>query len=151
MPMYLEDFQVGDTEGFGRYVVSREEVIEFAAKYDPQPFHLSDEGADGTLFGHIAASGWHTAGMTMRMIVARWGEKRVAALAGAGVDNLRWLKPVYPGDVLRAEAEVLQITANRSRDDRGIINFRITTFNQQDEPVLVQEPQVLIARRPVDG
>ena len=104
----FEDIEIGVVHRFGRYEVTREEVMEFAAKYDPQPFHLDDEAAAATHFGRLSASGWHTCAMTMAMIVANLKEHRQAGLGSPGVDELRWLKPVYPGDVLRCESETIE-------------------------------------------
>jgi acyl dehydratase len=106
--IYFEDLEVGSTASFGRYEVTREEVLEFARKYDPQPFHLSDEAAAQTHFGRISASGWHTCAMTMAMLVGNLTERRQAGLGSPGLDELRWLRPVYPGDVLRVETELLE-------------------------------------------
>jgi acyl dehydratase len=145
---YLEDLAVGATRGFGHYEVTREEVLAFAAKYDPQDFHLSDEAAARTHFGRLAASGWHTCAMTMAMIVEDIKAHRQAGLGSPGVDELRWLKPVFPGDTLRCEAEVLEVTPSRSKPDIGSFRSRVTTFNQHDEPVLRFTSIVLIRRRP---
>ena len=145
---YLDDIEVGAKRGFGRYEVTREEVLEFAAKYDPQPFHLSDEGAAETHFGRLAASGWHTCAMTMSMFVAEMEAHPQASLGAAGVDELRWLKPVYPGDVLRCESEVLEVRPSKSRPGMGSIRNRMTTFNQHDEPVLRFIALALMRTRP---
>jgi acyl dehydratase len=145
---YLEDFEVGAVYRFGRYEVTREEVLEFARRYDPQPFHLSDEGAAATHFGRLAASGWHTCAMTMAMNVAEWDKTEGGTLGAAGIDNLRWLKPVHPGDVLRVESEVLEVRPSTSRPDMGSVRHRNTLFNQKDEPVMRFEPIVLYRRRP---
>jgi len=144
---YFEDIEVGSTARFGDYAVTREEVIAFAEKYDPQPFHLSDEAAAKTHFGRLAASGWHTNAMTMAMLVAHYQADPIASLGAAGVDELRWLKPVFPGDVLRCETEVLEARASQSRPEMGIVRSRVTTFNQKDEPVLSFIANALIARR----
>ncbi len=144
---YFEDIVVGETARFGSYRVTREEVIEFARKYDPQPFHLSDEGAAGTHFGTIAASGWHSCAMTMAMFVAYLGDHPQASLgAGPGVDELRWLKPVHPGDVLRVETEVLDARPSRTRP-MGILRTRLSTYNQRDEPVLTFIATAMVGRR----
>lgn len=145
---YLEDLQVGDHARFGSYPVSREEVLEFAAKYDPQPFHLSDEAAAQTHFGRLAASGWHTCAMAMAMLVEHMKAHPQAALGAAGVDELRWLKPVFPGDTLRCETELLEVIPSRSRPDMGSTRSRLTVFNQADEPVLRFIARGLIRRRP---
>ncbi len=146
--LYWEDMQPGLKRSFGRYEVTREEVLEFARKYDPQPFHLSDEGAAETHFGRLAASGWHTCAMTMAMNVAEMAVEPQAGLGAAGVDELRWLKPVYPGDVLRVETEVLEATPSRSRPEMGSLKSRTTTYNQHDEPVMRFTALVLMRRRP---
>jgi acyl dehydratase len=145
---YFDDIQPGDRASFGRYEVTRDEVLDFARKYDPQPFHLSDEGAAATHFGRLAASGWHTCSMTMAMIVAEMGDGPQASLGAAGIDELRWLKPVYPGDVLRCENEVVEVRASRSRPEMGSVRTQTTTFNQKDEPVLRFISIALMRRRP---
>ena len=148
---YLEDFEVGQTHGFGRYEVTREEVLEFGRRWDPQPFHLSDEGAAKTHFGSLSASGWHTAAMTMAMTVAAWDESEGGTLGAIGVDNLRWLQPVRPGDVLRVEAEILEVRPSEKRPEMGSVRSRNTVFNQKDEPVMRFEPIVLYRRREQAG
>ncbi|MCW3836049.1 MaoC family dehydratase [Sphingomonas canadensis] len=134
--LYFEDIEVGAVRSFGRYEVTREEVLAFAGKYDPQPFHLDDEAAAQTYFGRVSASGWHTCAMTMAMFVTYMKEHPQASLGAAGVDELRWIKPVYPGDVLRAESVVLDKRASQSRPGMGSMRSQMTTFNQHDEPVL---------------
>ena len=145
---YLEDLEVGRKSAFGSYQVTREEVLEFARKYDPQPFHLSDEAAAQTHFGRLAASGWHTCAMTMAMIVENLEAHEQAGLGSPGVDELRWLKPVFPGDTLRAETEILEVKPSRSKPDIGSFRSRCTVFNQDDQPVLTFISIVLIRRRP---
>ncbi|MGN6496493.1 MAG: MaoC family dehydratase [Tsuneonella sp.] len=133
---YFEDIEVGRTASFGHYEVTREEVMAFAAKYDPQPFHLDDEAAARTHFGRLSASGWHTCAMTMSMLVENLKENRQAGLGSPGVDELRWKKPVYPGDTLRVETTVLEKRRSRSRPEMGIFKSKLRVFNQNDEPVL---------------
>jgi len=145
---YLEDLAVGARRSFGRYEVTRDEVLEFARKYDAQPFHLSDEAAAQTHFGRLAASGWHTCAMTMAMLVENLGRHPQAGLGSPGVDELRWLKPVFPGDILRCETEVIEVTPSRSKPDLGSYRSTVTTYNQHDEPVLRFTSIVLIRRRP---
>ncbi|WP_326525892.1 MaoC family dehydratase [Sphingomonas sp.] len=149
---YWEDIRVGDRAAFGRYEVTRDEVIEFARKYDPQPFHLSDEAAAATHFKRLAASGWHTAAMTMAMNVAHWQTETggSAGLGAAGIDELRWLKPVYPDDILRCETEVEEVRASNSRPDIGSVRSRMTVFNQDDVPVMSFVGIGLYRRRPVN-
>ncbi|MGN6499965.1 MAG: MaoC family dehydratase [Tsuneonella sp.] len=133
---YFEDIEVGRTASFGHYEVTREEVMAFAAKYDPQPFHLDDAAAARTHFGRLSASGWHTCAMTMSMLVENLKENRQAGLGSPGVDELRWKKPVYPGDTLRVETTVLEKRRSRSRPEMGIFKSKLRVFNQDDEPVL---------------
>ena len=113
--IYFEDLVVGAEREFGSYEVTREEVIEFARKYDPQPFHLSDEAAAKTHFGRLAASGWHTAAMTMAVIARRVVNEEQAGLGSPGIDELRWKKPVFPGDTLHVRGQILEKTPSRSR------------------------------------
>jgi acyl dehydratase len=145
---YWEDIEVGAKASFGRYEVTREEVIEFASKYDPQPFHLSDEAAAQTYFGRLSASGWHTCAMMMRMVVENLGKNKQAGLGSPGIDELRWLKPVYPGDTLRIESEILEKKASESRPEMGSFRTKSTIFNQRDEPVMTVKSIGLIRRRP---
>lgn len=146
--MFWEDVEVGTRASFGSYAVTREEVIAFARSYDPQPFHLSDEAAAQTYFGRVAASGWHTCAMTMRMMVDRMDEAGSASLGSPGIDELRWLKPVHPGDTLRVETEVLEKTPSRSKPGIGTFRSAVAVFNQDDEPVLRFVSVVLMRRRP---
>ena len=147
---YFEDIQVGAKASFGRYEVTRDEVMDFARKYDPQPFHLSDEAAAQTHFGRLSASGWHTCAMTMAMLVENLKTHRQAGLGSPGVDELRWLKPVYPGDMLRCESEVLEKRQSASRPEMGIFKSRLTVFNQDDVPVMSMVSNGLVRTRPVD-
>jgi acyl dehydratase len=133
---YFEDLVVGRKARFGRYEVTREEVLDFARKYDPQPFHLSDEAAAKTHFGRIAASGWHTCAMVMAMLVEHMKDAPQAGLGGVGIDELRWLKPVFPGDVLSCETELIDKTRSRSRPNMGSGRIRVTALNQHDQPVM---------------
>lgn len=145
---YFEDLQIGARVSFGHYHVTREEVLEFAGKYDPQPFHLSDEAAAVTHFGRMSASGWHTCAMAMSMLVEWMKDHPQASLGAAGVDELRWLKPVFPGDTLRCENELLEKKASQKRPEMGSTRARMTVFNQRDEPVLTFIARALIATRP---
>jgi acyl dehydratase len=134
--IYFEDVVVGIKSSFGCYEVTREEVLEFAQKYDPQPFHLNDEAAAQTHFGRIAASGWHTTAMTMAMVVDNILNTKQAGLGSPGIDELRWLKPVYPGDTLRCQTEVLEKRRSQSRPEMGSFRSQLQVFNQHDEPVM---------------
>jgi acyl dehydratase len=145
--LYFEDVVPGKKSAFGRYEVTREEVIEFASKYDPQPFHLSDEAAASTYFGRLSASGWHSAAMMMSMLVKNISDIQQAGLGSPGLDELRWLKPVYPGDVLRVETEVIDKTPSRSKPDIGSFRSRLTVFNQDNVAVMTVISIGLIRRR----
>lgn len=148
---YFEDLVVGTKASFGRYEVTREEVVEFASKYDPQPFHLSDEAAAQTYFGRLSASGWHTAAMAMRMAVENMKGAHITSLGSPGIDELRWLKPVYPGDVLRCETELLDKRVSRSRPEMGITKGRTIVLNQHDEAVMTFVANGLIRTRPQEN
>lgn len=144
---YFEDMAVGDTARFGSYRVDRETVIDFARQYDPQPFHLSDEAAAQTHFGRLAASGWHSCAMTMAMLVEHWNEDPVASLGAAGIDELRWKRPVYPGDTLSCETEVLSAKPSNSRPEMGSVASKVTVRNQDDQVVMTFISLALIATR----
>lgn len=136
---HFEDYEVGQIDRFGHYEVTREEVVAFAAAYDPQPFHLDDEAAAANpIFGRLAASGWHTASITMRMVVDQGQKNGTFSLGSPGLEELRWLKPVYPGDTLSVEMEVIGKSAPQSRPDIGFVKHRTTVFNQHGEPVMRQ-------------
>ena len=145
--MYFEDLEEGSTASFGRYEVTREEVIDFARRYDPQPFHLSDEAAAQTHFGRISASGWHTCAMVMRMMVDNISERRQAGLGSPGLDELRWLRPVYPGDTLRVETTLIDKTPSRSRPEMGSFRSEVKVFNQDQVLVATMKSIGLIRRR----
>ena len=144
---YFEDMEVGTKSSFGHYEVTREEVLEFASKYDPQPFHLDDEAAAQTFFGRLSASGWHTCAMSMRMIVDQFRHEKTASIGSPGIDELRWLKPVYPGDTLRMETELIEKRQSKSKPNMGFTKSRQTVFNQHDEPVLTMIGNGIIAVR----
>ena len=146
--LYLEDLAPGQKYGSaGRLEVSVEEIKRFAAAFDPQPFHLDEASARRSLFGELIASGWHTAAMTMRLLVG--SEFRPAGgLIGAGVEELRWPKPVRPGDELRVESEILEVRASKSRPDRGMVKVKTTTLNQNGEAVQVFTGNLVVPRRP---
>lgn len=144
---YFEDIQVGDTAAFGSYTVTREEVIEFASRYDPQPFHLSDEAAAKTYFGRLSASGWHTGSMVMRMLVDNMNANPQAGLGSPGIDELRWLKPVYPGDTLRCETEVIAKRQSTTKPEMGFFKSKLTVFNQDDVAVMTMVSNGILATR----
>lgn len=143
---YFEDLQPGQVFPGGRHIVTLAEILAFAGQFDPQPFHLDPEAAKHTLFGELVASGWHTMAITMRLIVD--GESHIAGgYIGLGVEALQWPNPTRPGDSLRAESEVLEITPSRTKADRGTARIRTTTFNQRDEPVLIVTARLVVPRR----
>jgi acyl dehydratase len=146
MERFLEDFAAGQKFGSGRVRVDAERVKRFAAEFDPQPFHMDEEAARRSLFGGLAASGWHTAAMTMRLLVE--SELNPAGgIVGAGFDEFRWPRPVRPGDELRLEIEVLEVRPSRSRPEQGMVKIRTTTLNQKDEPVQVSVGNLVVPRR----
>jgi acyl dehydratase len=148
--IYFEDLEIGAETDFGTYDVTREEVLEFARKYDPQPFHLSDEAAAKTHFGRIAASGWHTCAMTMAVIARKVVGEEQAGLGSPGVDELRWLKPVYPGDTLHVRGKIVDKTPSRSKPEIGSFRTETTVTNQHGVAVMRFTSIVLIRRRPAD-
>ncbi len=148
---YYEDLVVGKVTRFGHYEVTREEVMEFARKYDPQAFHLDDNAAAATHFGRLSASGWHTAAMTMSMTVANLLNNKQAGLGSPGVDELRWIKPVYPGDTLRCENTLLEKRRSKTRPEMGIIKGETRVFNQNDELVMSFKALGLVATREPGG
>jgi acyl dehydratase len=146
VPLYLEDFAVGQKFHTGTVVVRADEVKTFAARFDPQPFHLDEEAAKQSVFGGLVASGWHTASMAMRLIVE--GELKIAGgIVGLG-GELTWPRATRPGDVLRVESEVLEVKPSRSNPDRGVIKVRNTTLNQDNEAVQIGVASLLVPRRP---
>lgn len=149
--LYYEDIEVGVVRRFGNKQVTREEVIDFASQYDPQPFHLDDEAAASTHFRRLSASGWHTGAMAMRMMVDNMKEHEQAGLGSPGIEDLRWLSPVYPGDTLRCESEVLEKRRSASRPEMGLFKSKLTVFNQQDAPVMTMISTGLIRVRDPAG
>ena len=146
--IYFDDLEVGQETLFGHYDVTREEVLEFAQKYDPQPFHLSDEEAAKTHFGRLAASGWHTCAMTMAVIARHVVDTKQAGLGSPGIDELRWLKPVYPGDRLTVRGKVTETIPSRSKPHIGVVRSLNTVTNQDDVAVMTFTSIVMMLRRP---
>ncbi len=131
----------------GEHRVTRDEIVEFARQWDPQPFHVDEAAAARSIYGDLIASGWHTACIFMRLFADNL-LNRAAAMGSPGLENLRWLKPVRPGDILRARLEVLDIKPSRSRADRGIARMRSVVANQDGQDVLSFEAAVIFRRRP---
>src|SRR5712672_532459 len=143
---YLEDFAVGQTFGSGRLRLDKERILAFAAEFDPQPFHLDEAAALHSIFGGLCASGWHTAAVTMRLLLDS-DLKPAGGLIGAGLDECRWPRPVRPGDELRVECEVLNVRPSKSRPEQGLVKVRTTTLNQDGEAVLVHVVNLVVPRR----
>jgi acyl dehydratase len=144
--LYLDDFHVGQKFGSDRLRVDSDRIKAFAAEFDPQPFRLDDEAAKGSFFGGLAASGWHTAALTMRLIVTS-DFKPAGGVIGKS-NEISWKKPVRPGDELRIESEVMEVRPSKSRPEQGTIKVCTTTFNQNDDPVQVLVANLVVPRRP---
>lgn len=143
--LYFDDLKIGDKFSSDTFELTAADLTRFAGEFDPQPFHLDDAAARTTLFGGLAASGWHTAAITMRLLVTS-GPKLANGIVGMG-GEIEWKSPARPGDVLRVESEVMELIASRSRADRGVLVLRSTTRNQRDEAVQVLTAKLMLARR----
>jgi acyl dehydratase len=144
---YLDDFAVGQTYGSGRLIVEKDRIKAFAAEFDPQPFHMDEEAARTSFFGGLAASGWHTAAATMRLLVES-DLKPAGGIVGAGFDEFRWPLPVRPGDELHLDIEVLEVRPSKSRPNQGLIKVKTTTRNQNGEAVQITVGNLVVPRRP---
>ncbi len=143
---YLEDCRAGEVIELGSHTVGEEEILEFARRYDPQPFHVDPERAAESIYGGLIASGWQTCAIYMRLVVdGLLGES--SSMGSPGLDSLRWLLPVRPGDTLRATYTVLEVTPSRSRPDRGVVRFRGEMINQHDEVAMSMEGVGFFGRR----
>ncbi len=148
---FLEDFAVGQTFTPNRRLrAGKDAIIAFAKEFDPQPFHVDEDAARGSIFGGLAASGWHTAAMTMRLI-ADSEFKPAGGTLGLGFDTLRWPLPVRPGDELHIESEVIEVRPSKSRPDRGLLKVRTRTLNQNGEVVQELVSNLMVPRRPADS
>jgi acyl dehydratase len=147
---YFEDFVVGLKRETAPVTVSAEEIIDFARQFDPQPMHIDPEAAKA-ITGGLIASGWHTASLTMRMLITGGHYNPAPGTLGLGFENLRWLKPVRPGDSLRLRLEVMAVRASRSRPDRGIVTNRFITLNQHDTPVQEMTSSAIVPLRHPPG
>jgi acyl dehydratase len=148
---YFEDFTIGAVfKPSGRVRVTKEDIVAFAVKFDPQPFHLDEDAGRKSIFGRLVASGWHTAAMTMSLI-ARSEDRPAGGTVGLGFDSLKWPIPVKPGDELRIESEIVETRESKSRPDRGLIKIRTRTLNQDDEVVQEVVGSVMVPRRPADA
>jgi acyl dehydratase len=148
-PLYLEDLHVGQRFASGLYHLDKEKIKAFAAEFDPQPFHLDEGAAQGDIFRGLAASGWHTAAITMRLLVT--GDLRLASgLIGLGAE-IAWSKPVRPNDMLRVESEIIEISPSRTKPDRGVVVVRSVTMNQNGDQVQVLTAKLLVFSRTVES
>jgi len=144
---YFEDYAVGQVYRSGRHRIDKEQIIAFAKQFDPQFYHLDEEAAKNSPFKGLAASGWHTAAITMRLMVD--GEfKPAGGILGVGFDQLSWSRPVRPGDELRVTSEIMEVRPSKSRPDRGTIRVQNTTLNQNDEAVQTFTANLIVPRRP---
>jgi acyl dehydratase len=143
---YLEDFVPGQKFASGQLKVDRERIKSFAAEFDPQPFHLNEEAALESVFKGLAASGWHTAAMTMRLLVES-ELKPAGGIVGVGFDEFRWPSPVRPDDTLHLEIEVLAVRPSKARPDQGVVKVKTTTLNQSNEAVQVSVVNLIVRRR----
>ena len=146
MVRYLEDFEPGQKFASGRLSVEAARIKSFATEFDPQPFHLDENSARDSFFKGLAASGWHTAAITMRLLVDSELEP-AGGIIGAGFDEMRWPRPVRPGDELHVESEVLEVRPSTSRPEQGVIKVRTTTLNQNNEPVQMFVGNLIVLRR----
>jgi acyl dehydratase len=145
--VYFEDVEVGQTKRFGRYEVTADEIIEYARRFDPQPFHLDPDAAKQSMFGGLIASGWHTGAMFIRM-VCEHAVPGTATTGALGFDDLKWLKPVRPGDVLSVETRIKEKIDQPGRRGVGTVKIQGRVLNQRDEAVMTLTSLVLYQRRP---
>ncbi len=145
--LFLEDLHVGERFGSDSFEVTAENIIAFARDFDPQAFHLDATAAKESVFKELVASGWHTAAMSMKLFVTG-GLRLAGGSVGLGVGELRWPRPVKPGDILRLETEILEVRPSQSKPDRGVIRIRNVTTNQHGQVVQSFEASVLVRRRP---
>jgi acyl dehydratase len=144
-PLFFDDLSVGQRFQTGTVLVDLERVKAFAAEFDPQPFHLDEAAASSSIFGGLVASGWHTAALTMRLMVD--SDMRIAGgLVGVGVEQVRWPHPVRPGDRIRVEIEVVEVRLSRSNPTRGIVRFKSQTLNQNEKVVMEQVASLVVPR-----
>ena len=143
---YWEDLQAGSERDLGTISPTREEIIAFASQFDPQPFHLDDEAAKASVFGGLCASGWHTCSMAMRLMVTNFLQQSTS-LGSPGLENVKWLKPVFPGDILHLQHQIVESRPMRSRPDVGLVRTNWDMSNQKGEPVLHMEGWGMFRRR----
>ncbi len=145
---YYEDLEVGPSGRFGSYEMTKEEIIEFASRFDPQPFHLDDDFAKTTHFGALCASGWHTGSVLMRILVDHGKETGLASLGSPGLQDLKWAKPVFVGDILSVEREYLDKRLSKSRPGLGLVTFNNYVYNHHNDVVMSVKGTMMVACRP---
>lgn len=146
--LYYENFAVGDVLHSGDYTIAREDAVAFAREYDPQAQHLGDAEAAASLFGALIVSGWQTAAISMRLKMTSAFAQTPEGIIGMGLESVRWPHPVYPGDTLHITITILEMRHSASRAGRGVVKYRLTTFNQHDVPVMEMVTTVLMPLRP---
>jgi len=151
MTKYLEDFQVGDTDEYGSYTMTEEEIVGFAEQYDPQDVHTDPEAAEETRYDGLIASGWQTVNIAMRLAVEYGYLEDLAVVAGIAVESIEWNQPVRPGDTLRVEEEIVGRNPSESDPEQGVLEIEITVFNQNDVPVLSSVWVDIVHRAPSAG
>jgi acyl dehydratase len=144
--LHFEDFHEGDTSSYGSHSVTREEIVSFAALYDPQPMHLDEEAGRASILGGLAASGWHSCAMLMRILCDSWLDD-AAAMGAPGIDEVKWLRPVRPGSVMTVRHTVLETRASRSKPDRGFVRFRFELVDQDGQVAMEQTNSIMFGRR----
>lgn len=143
---YFDDFKVGDVIELGSRIITKEAIVAFAREFDPQPFHLDEEAAAHTMFGGLIASGWHTGSLMMRLLY-EGAIQHTVSLGSPGIDEMRWLKPVRPGDTLSARMTVTECLPSRSKPDRGIVRALLEMRNQHGELMVTVKGMSLLGRR----
>lgn len=151
MTLYFDDIQIGDRREVGDYTFTREEILEFGRRFDPQPFHVDEQAAKRSPYGGLIASGWHTVSVCMRIVVTSMLGEESGSLGSPGADEIRWLKPVRPGDTLRVLTEVIEKRPSSSKPDRGLIKLRWTALNQDGEAVMTMIGLGIFCCRPGAG
>lgn len=146
--MYWEDFKIGDTFELGSHTVTAEEIIRFAREFDPQPFHIDEEAAKRSPFQGLVASGWHIASLSMRLLVDGFSSELAHSFGSPGVDEMRWLRPMRPGDTMRLKAEVVDARPSASKPDRGTIWLEEKLYNHKGELVMTKRGMGIIKKRP---
>ena len=148
--LYFDDFQVGQVREFGRYDITSDEIIDFARRYDPQPFHVDEDAANASMYGGLIASGWMTCAIAMRMVCDEY-LLRSASMGSPGVDTVRWLQPVRPGDVLSMRVTTTDAIPSKSKPDRGIVKSSWEVLNQRGDVVMTSDGMGMFKRRPSAG